>query len=155
MSAHKPSRLPLRTAGKAAGKETMLTKQDRMSLDLTEEAAELVAEALRSEGERTRSEEALRAQLSEALRELGAAEDAVPLLLDRIEGAQTEGGRVTNIEELAAPLREAYPSLFEQPDRLCPPAQQLPPLRRADLARMSAEEINADWPRVKALLAGA
>ena len=100
--------------------------------------------------------------IRQALLDAGANEKAVALLAREIdpESLVIVGGALQNAEEIIAPVREKYAAFFAKPVRLPasviqPPASLHGALTRQDVAAMSAEEINANWDAVRAVLARA
>ncbi|MGN0747507.1 MAG: phage scaffolding protein [Aristaeellaceae bacterium] len=100
--------------------------------------------------------------IRQALLDAGANEKAVTLLAREIDpdSLVITGGVLQNAEEVIAPVREKYAAFFAQPVRLPasviqPPASLHGALTRQDVAAMSAEEINANWDAVRAVLARA
>ncbi|MGN0778886.1 MAG: hypothetical protein ACI4MJ_07055 [Aristaeellaceae bacterium] len=98
--------------------------------------------------------------LRKALLEAGANEKALALLAREIDPASLviSGGVLANAQDVIAPLKEKYGAFFAQPVRLSTPVIQPPSslrgaLTRQDVAAMSADEINANWDAVRAVLA--
>lgn len=120
-----------------------------------EDGQDLAAEnsRLRDELRRTRAEAALR----DALLARGALPETCGLLAGSVRTealALDEGGALLDPDGVIAPLRARYGLLFRESAEipappLHPPAADSPALTPADLRRMSAEEINAQWSAVR------
>lgn len=149
--------------------EITAAQEDRALL--TEQLAELAAQqqdAASIQAEFDRYKAQMQAQLSaeeiqrilrDALIKAGANEKAVMLLSREIdpEAAQIDGGKLTNAEELIAPIREKYAAFFATPvsrpvPTIQPPATLHGSLTRQDVARMTTEEINQNWDAVRSVL---
>lgn len=148
--------------------EITAAQEDRALL--TEQLAELAAQqqdaaSIQAEFDRYKAQlsaEEIQRILRDALIKAGANEKAVMLLSREIdpEAAQIDGGKLTNAEELIAPIREKYAAFFATPvsrpvPTIQPPATLHGSLTRQDVARMTTEEINQNWDAVRSVLAHA
>lgn len=151
----------------AAAAEEVAAQRDALAAQLADaqaaqvSAAEVQAafDAYRSRQEQAEREALILRDLRSALKEAGCNPQAVELMLRAVnlQDAVVEDGRVQNAGEIIAPLASAYGAFFAQP--VCVPAPAVHPpvthagvITRADLARMSAEDINRNWNAVKGVL---
>ena len=118
-------------------------------------------DAYRAQVDADRLASARQASLRAALLDAGAN----PLTVDLLAAASPlpedafDGGTLRDPAAALAPLRDRYGALFAQPvalptPRLAPPADVAAPLSRDDVARMSEQEILANWGTVQAALRG-
>lgn len=118
-------------------------------------------DAYRAQVDADRLSAARQASLRAALLDAGAN----PLTVDLLATAASipddafDGGTLRDPSAALAPLRERYAALFARPvtlptPRLSPPGDAAAPLSRDDIARMSEQEILANWGAVQATLRG-
>ena len=128
-----------------------------------EAAARIQADfdAYRAQVDADRLATARQAALRAALLDAGAN----PLTVDLLSAAAPipddafDGPALRDPAAALAPIRTRYAALFARPvdlptARLSPPCDAAAPLSRDDVARMSEQEILANWPTVQAALKG-
>ena len=132
--------------------------------DLTarrDEAARIQADfdAYRAQVERDRLAGERNAALRAALLDAGANPQAVDLLSGAVTAPEAcwEGGRLRDAASVVAPVKERYAALFARPvavptPRIAPPGDSAGVLTRADIGRMSEQEILANWGAVQSAL---
>ncbi len=123
------------------------------------DAAQAAFDAYRAQQETEQRRAAVLAAAEAALREAGANEAVIPLLLKaaQLDGLTVENGALTDVNAFLAPLKNAYGAFFTAPAMIPTPTVQPPvsgagALTRADVQQMSAEEINRRWDEVRAAL---
>ncbi len=123
------------------------------------DAAQAAFDAYRAQQEAEKTRAAVLAAAEAALRQAGANEAVIPLLLKaaQLDGLTVENGALTDPDAFLAPLTAAYGAFFNAPAVIPTPAVQPPvsgggALTRADVQRMSPEEINHRWDEVRAAL---
>lgn len=127
-----------------------LARQTQMEVQLT-----TAADALKILHQERRQDSICRELLS-----MGANPQAVKLLALDVHAAEedfTPEDALRDAETLLSPLRTQYAAFFSQPVRLptppvSPPTSASPPLTRADVRRMSKEDINRNWSAVRSAL---
>lgn len=106
----------------------------------------------RDEVENARTEHLRHAALRNALLDAGANPEAVELLIPAVDSTRIEWEeeRIANAPALIAPLRARHSGLFARTvplplPRIAPPGSAQGPLTRADISRMSEQEILTHW----------
>lgn len=116
-------------------------------------------ESYRAQADEERRKAARRSALEEALTDQGANAQAIPLLLDAIdlpEDAWTDTA-LTDAATALQPYRAKYGALFSVKSpipvtRISPPVNAGGALTRADVQRMSVNDINRSWSAVQKAL---
>ena len=118
-------------------------------------------DAYRAQVDADRLASARQASLRAALLTAGANPQTVDLLAAATPLPEDafDGGELRDPAAALAPIRARYGALFAQPvalptPRLSPPGDAAAPLSRDDIARMSEQEILANWGTVQAALRG-
>lgn len=118
-------------------------------------------DAYRAQVDADRLASARQASLRSALLTAGANPQTVDLLAAAtpLPDEAFDGDALRDPAAALVPIRERYAALFAQPvalptPRLAPPADAAAPLSRDDVARMSEQEILANWGTVQAALRG-
>ena len=126
-----------------------------------QEAATAQAEldAYRARTEADRHHEARRTALCEALEKAGANPAAIPLMLDALTLPEESwnGDALIDADAALQPLRSQYGALFARRTplpvrKVQPPAASGGGITRADVIRMSQEDINRHWSAVRTAL---
>ena len=122
-------------------------------------AAQEELEAHRAQVEAERHREARRTALSEALETRGANPAAIPLMLDAVTLPEEawNGDVLTDADAALQPIMAQYGALFARRTpmpvmKVQPPVLSGGGITRADVSRMSQEDINRNWSAVRTAL---
>ena len=152
---------------------TRLTQAAAECDDLRRQVADLAAarddaariqadfDAYRAQVDADRLAASRQAILRSTLLDAGANPQAVDLLASAANApdAAWNGDALLHPDDVIAPLRDRYATLFARPVALptpliAPPAASAGPLTRDDVGRMSEQEILANWGAVQSALRG-
>ena len=146
-------------------RETALTQAQSAAAQQLDAARQEVAAAqaeltaFRAQAEADRHHEARRSALSEALEKHGANPAAIPLLLDAVTLPEEswDGDALVQADAALAQIRTQYGALFTRRTplpvrKVQPPVASGGGITRADISRMSQEDINRNWSVVRTAL---
>lgn len=147
----------------SANEEKALLLEKLSELSHWQEEAQRVQsafDAYKEQAAQAQSDAEKQQLIRQALIDAGANEKALDLLSRLIDPAalDIQEGKLANAQALVDPIRETYGAFFAQPvliptPTIQPPASSHGALRVEDIARMSSQEINANWAAVRSVLA--